>query len=173
MTTAATDVGMVKGPRPASAGEALRRQVLYPNRYAWYVLVSALDIMLTVTLLVHLGAEEVNMIAQGSIELFGTWGLIWLKFLSVILVVLICEWVGRVRQRSGRRLATAAIFISLFPISAALVQVGLVMAMGDLEWQEHPFLTEEPQFVLPSDVPVYLPGVVQPVPAAPAVASNP
>ena len=149
----------------AAAGEAgaLGRHVLYPDRYAWYVLVSALDIMLTVTLLVHLGAREVNMLAQRSIELFGTWGLIGLKFFSVVLVVAICEWVGRVRIASGRRLATAAIFISLFPVTAAVVQVAFVLAFGDIQWEEHPFAAEDPEFVLPADVPVYLPGVVGPL----------
>src|SRR2546426_5662337 len=68
-----------------------RRPVLYPDRYAWYVLASSLDVMVTVTLLVHLGGREVNSFAQWSIERFGTWGLIGLKFLSVILVVAICE----------------------------------------------------------------------------------
>jgi hypothetical protein len=143
-----------------------RAHVLYPNRYTWYVLVSALDIMITVTLLVHLGAREVNMLAQESIELFGTWGLIGLKFLSVILVVGICEWVGRRNFRLGRRVATAAIFISLFPITAAVLQVGFVLVMGDLDWEPHPHQTSE--FVHPELVPHYLPGMLPPL-AAPTI----
>jgi uncharacterized membrane protein len=117
---------------------AARRPVLYPNLYTWYVLVAALDIMITVTLLVHLGAREVNMIAQRSIELFGTWGLIGLKFASVLLVIAICEHVGRIRHRTGRALALAAIFISLFPIFAAMAQVLFVLAVGNLEWMDWP-----------------------------------
>lgn len=116
----------------------VRRPVLYPERYAWYVLVSALDIMFTVTLLIHLGAREVNMIAQRAIELFGTWGLIGLKFSSVILVVAICEYIGRRHERKGRALATAAIFISLFPVAAALAQVLFVAAFGNLQWVPWP-----------------------------------
>src|SRR5688572_17904597 len=113
MTTASTVElgGALEAPAVGAAEHPLRRQVLYPNRYAWYVLVSALDIMFTVALLVHLGAREVNMLAQASIELFGTWGLIGLKFLSVVLVVAICEWVGRQRPRLGGKVATTAIFI--------------------------------------------------------------
>src|SRR5690349_11853101 len=99
------------------------RHVLYPDRYAWYVLASALDGMVTITVLVHLGAREVNTFAQWSIERFGNWGLIGLKFLSVILVVLICEYVGRRRRRLGAALATAAIFLSLIPVVAAMTQV--------------------------------------------------
>jgi uncharacterized membrane protein len=117
---------------------SVRRPVLYPNLYAWYILVSAMDIMITVTLLIHLGAHEVNMIAQRSIELFGTWGLIGLKFASVILVVAICEYIGRRRPRTGRGLAIAAIFISLFPIVAATAQVLFVLTMGHLEWTDWP-----------------------------------
>lgn len=124
---------------------SVRQPVLYPDRYAWYILVSSLDIMFTVTLLVHLGAHEVNMLAQRSIELFGTWGLIGLKFISVIVVVGICEYVGRKRDRVGRGLATAAIFISLFPVVAATVQVLFVLAMGHLEWVDWPPL--EPHLV--------------------------
>jgi uncharacterized membrane protein len=115
-----------------------RRHVLYPDRYAWYVLVSALDIIVTVTVLVHLGAREVNTFAQWSIERFGTWGLIGLKFASVIVVVLICEHIGRKHERAGRWLATAAIVLSLMPVAAALGQVAYLLLTGRLEVQEWP-----------------------------------
>ena len=122
-----------------------RGALLYSDRYAWYVLVSAMDVMVTVKLLVHLGmreedvvdehqiiAREANTFAQWTIDQFGTWGLIGLKFLSVILVVAICEYVGRRNQRAGRRLAFAAIFLSLIPVAAALVQVAYLTATGEL-----------------------------------------
>ncbi len=126
-------------PQPIHRGD-----MLYPDRYAWYVLVSALDIMVTVKLLVHLGrregealegavvAREANTFAQWTIEQFGTWGLIGLKFLSVVVVVAICEYIGRRHERAGRRLAFAAIFLSLIPIAAALVQVAYLTFTGDL-----------------------------------------
>ena len=109
------------------------RPVLYPDQYAWYILASALDIMVTVTVLTHLGAREVNMLAQRSIDLFGTWGLIGLKFASVVLVVGICEFVGRRRPRAGRRLAMAAILISLIPVVSAMIQAAALGAAGHLE----------------------------------------
>ncbi len=112
--------------------------VLYPNHYAWYVLVSFLDVMLTVKLLLHLGAREVNTIAQFSIELFGTWGLIGLKTLSMVVVVLICEFVGRRQQPLGRKIAVMAIAVSLIPVTSALTQVAVFSARGDLEWIDHP-----------------------------------
>jgi uncharacterized membrane protein len=109
-----------------------RRHVLYPDRYAWYVLASALDIIVTVAVLKHLGAREINTFAQRSIELFGTWGLIGLKFVSVILVVVICEYIGRSNERLGRRVATFAIVLSLFPVMAALGQVLYLMLRDEL-----------------------------------------
>jgi Domain of unknown function (DUF5658) len=115
-----------------------RRPVLFPDAYAWYVLVSALDVMVTVAVLVHLGAQEVNTFAQWSIEQFGTWGLIGLKFLSVVLVVLICEYIGQRRAALGRRLAVAAIFLSLLPVAAALAQVVYFTARGETVIQEWP-----------------------------------
>jgi len=109
---------------------------MYPDRYVWYVFVSALDIMLTVTVLAHLGMREANTFAQWSINHFGTWGLIGLKFLSVVLVVIICEYVGRHDARRGGKLAIAAIAISLFPITAALVQVAYLGLWGEIHWVE-------------------------------------
>jgi uncharacterized membrane protein len=120
------------------------RHVLYPDRYAWYVLTSALDVMVTVMVLVHLGAREVNTIAQWSINQFGTWGLIGLKFMSVALVIAICEYVGRRRERSGRWLATAAIFASLLPVFAAMTQVVYLLSRGEMEVQPWPHQPELP-----------------------------
>ena len=149
---------MAEAPPPTPDGPLPihRGPMLFPNIYAWYVLVSALDVMVTVKLLVHLGeredgsvaivagekvvAEEANTFAQWSIEQFGTWGLIGLKFLSVIVVVAICEHIGRRRPRLGHGLALLAIFLSLLPIAAALVQTGYLTATGRLiieDWPRH------------------------------------
>jgi uncharacterized membrane protein len=112
--------------------------VLYPNQYVWYVFASALDIMLTVTVLVHLGMREANTFAQWSIDRFGTWGLIGLKFLSVIVVVMICEYIGRADERRGRRLSTIAIGLSLIPIAAALAQTAYLALWGEVYWETWP-----------------------------------
>src|SRR5262245_4089370 len=90
---------------PPTHGPIHTRHVLYPDAYSWYVLASALDVMVTVTVLVHLGAREVNTIARWTIDHSGTWGLIALKFLSVIVVIVICEHIGRRRATIGRSLA--------------------------------------------------------------------
>jgi len=114
------------------------RHVLFPDHYVWYVLVSALDIMLTATVLAHLGMREANTFAQWSINHFGTWGLIGLKFLSVIAVVMICEFIGRRDRRRGRRLAVLAIVLSLVPVTAALAQSAYLAMTDDIHWVDPP-----------------------------------
>ncbi len=110
------------------------RPVLYPDQYVWYVFASSLDIIVTVFVLSHLGMREANTFAQWSIDRFGTWGLIGLKFLSVILVVCVCEYIGRRKHVAGRRLACWSILASLLPVLAALAQVVYLLSLGDLEW---------------------------------------
>ncbi|MEZ6244096.1 MAG: DUF5658 family protein [Phycisphaerales bacterium] len=114
-------------PRPESVGDAppARRGVLYPEHYLWYVLVSALDLIVTHTVLSYLGFEEANTIADRVIDAAGFGGLIAFKFATVLFVVLICEIVGARRPRVGRLLATAAIAISVVPIAIALLQLVL------------------------------------------------
>jgi hypothetical protein len=130
----------MEAPAPAPTLPAWWRSpsVLYPDRYAWYVLVSALDIVVTVTVLVHYGAKEVNSIAQASIELFDVWGLVGLKFLTLVIVVLICEFVGRKHERLGRMLATIAIAASLMPVLAATTQVFWLWGRGEIQHTEWP-----------------------------------
>ncbi|MBC7834622.1 MAG: hypothetical protein H7Y88_05915 [Phycisphaerales bacterium] len=99
------------------------KHVLYPNHYAWYVLVSTLDLVMTNTVIHHFNAREVNTIADRAIALFGFWGLIGLKFATVVVVVLICEYVGRRRHATGRRVAAWAIAISAIPVIIAAAQV--------------------------------------------------
>lgn len=132
-----TSAGSTTSPAPTAAS-VWRRAVLYPDRYAWYVFASALDIIVTVTVLTHLGFREANSFAQKSIDYFGTWGLIGLKFLSVIVVLCICEYVGRRREHAGRTLATLAIALSLFPVAFALLQVVFGWLMGDVVVTEWP-----------------------------------
>jgi hypothetical protein len=110
-----------------------RRPVLYPNHYVWFVLFSALDIMLTHRIL---GAEkfsgvmdevfgpagpfngrEMNSLADWIIHRFGLWGAIGFKFASVIFVVLVCEYVGRRVPKSGRRLANVVVALSIVPVA--------------------------------------------------------
>ena len=101
----------------------LRRPVLFPDRYAWYVLVCFLDLIVTNTILAHFGGIEVNGIAHRVIELGGFGGLIAFKCASVVLVVTICEVVGRRREPLARRVSEWAIAISAIPVVVGLLQI--------------------------------------------------
>jgi uncharacterized membrane protein len=106
------------------------RNVLYPDLYCWYVLAASLDILMTAFVMTHFDAIEVNILAAALIDRFGHAGLVPLKFVTVVTVVLICEYVGRVRLRTGERVAIAAVGLSSLPVVAALGQVALVLALG-------------------------------------------
>ncbi|MCG3137680.1 MAG: hypothetical protein HJJLKODD_01529 [Phycisphaerae bacterium] len=113
------------------------KAVLYPNHYVWFVFLSALDLMLT-WIILHRGGGEVNLLAS---SILGNWGLIGFvvyKFILVTLVLCICEYVGRKNRALGRKLATAGVVITSFPI---------VVAFG-LLWIHFPHLPIE---ALPSD----------------------
>lgn len=100
----------------------LRRAVLYPDVYAWYVLFASLDIMLT-SVILKIGGNEVNFIARYVINNWGLPGVVAFKFVTVMFVVLICEIVGRARPGVGRKLALWALLLTIFPF---VVQVFLL-----------------------------------------------
>jgi hypothetical protein len=96
--------------------------VLYPDVYVWYVLLASLDIMLTWVVL-HLGGREVNTVADWVIDRWGAPGIVSYKFGLVMLVVGICEFVGRRNGRTGRKLAEWAVAVSSIPVILAFVQL--------------------------------------------------
>lgn len=110
---------------------SLRRPVLFANHYCWFVLLSALDIMLTHTILFkfkELGyyAAELNTFADWVIKQFGLWGAIVLKSASIITVVIIIEVVGRRKFYTARTLAYCVVAMATVPVFAALVQMAAV-----------------------------------------------
>lgn len=110
----------------AAASVASTRQVLFPDHYCWYLLVCALDLMLTNTLIHHFGAIEVNGLAARVIESGGFWGLIAFKMATAILVIAICEHIGRSRLATARRLAEWAIAVSAVPSVLSMAQLSAV-----------------------------------------------
>ncbi len=100
-----------------------RRQVLYPDRYAWFILASALDLLLTWVILVQ-GGLEANVVADLVIRRYGLWGLLAFKFGLVVFVVFVSEIVGQRRPALGRWLAT---WITLFPAMAAAFGLYLIL----------------------------------------------
>lgn len=108
---------------PSTQPRSRGRPVLHPNHYAWYVLFSAIDVMTTTKILDEFfdhGGREVNPIADFFIRSFGLWGAIGLKFSTVVLVVVVCEIVGRRAPLTGRALAWSAVGLSIFPVAVAL-----------------------------------------------------
>jgi hypothetical protein len=109
---------------PPSSRRGRFAPVLYPNIYVWYVLVASLDIMLTWVIL-HFGGQEVNLLADHIIRRYGLPGTVIFKYGAVVLVVVICEFVGRARPHTGRRLAKAAIVLTMIPVAWALIQLAI------------------------------------------------
>jgi hypothetical protein len=118
--------------RSTAVALTLRQNALFPDHYCWYILACALDLMLTGTILIHFGGIEVNRIAHRIIEASGLGGLVVFKFATVLLVIGICELIGRRQERTGRRLAEWAIALSAIPVVLALVQVAAAVATGRL-----------------------------------------
>lgn len=108
----------------------LRRPTLYPELYACYVLVSALDILFTWRILCA-GGREINAVADWIIARHDVPGLALFKFVNVVLVVLICEIVGRRRYETGAKLARWAVVLSTFPVVVGAAHL-LRIALGAL-----------------------------------------
>lgn len=107
---------------PGSRRGVLRRAALYPNIYAWFVFLSAMDIMLTCIVL-YFGGTEVNVLADWVFQRWGLPGMVVYKFLLVVFVVMICEIVGRLNMPRGRRLAKWAVVVTAVPVVLAFGQL--------------------------------------------------
>ena len=97
--------------------------MLHQNAYAWFVLVSAVDIMLTWIILVFLGGQEVNPVAAAVIAHGGLTSLVVFKFCLVLFVVVMCEWIGRRNVRVGVKLAEWSVAVSSIPVVVSLMQI--------------------------------------------------
>ena len=114
--------------RSAGARQFLWRPALYPTLYVWYVLVSSLDILFTWRILKANGTE-VNVLADWIFRYHDLRGLTVFKFVTVVLVLLICEIVGRRRYETGAKLARWAVVLSTFPVVIGAAHL-LRMAFG-------------------------------------------
>ena len=95
---------------------------MYPNAYVWLVFVSSLDIIMTWVVL-HLGGREVNALADAVIRRFDLPGLVLFKFAFIVLVIGICEIVGRRNDGLGRRLAGWSVAITCVPVLLAFLLI--------------------------------------------------
>lgn len=104
-----------------------RRPVLYPDIYVWFVFFAALDILLTYIILSPVIFEdrgrEVNAVAEWIIKHYGLPGMVVYKFSLVMLIVCICELVGRLRDHTGRRLAKWCVALTAIPVVVSVVLI--------------------------------------------------
>ena len=98
----------------------MKNPVLYQDHYAWFVLVSALDVMRTWVVL-HAGGREVNAIAATVLQRWGLEGMVVFKFALVAFVIGLCEVIGRRNIVAGRRLAAWAVALTCIPLLVAAV----------------------------------------------------
>lgn len=99
--------------------------IRYGAIYPWYILGASLDLVVTWFILFR-GGIELNAIADWVIKRGGLPGLLLYKFATVVIVVVICEAIGSMKDRLGRGLAWFAVVVSFFPVIYAGVQaVGL------------------------------------------------
>jgi hypothetical protein len=103
----------------------------YPIEYLAFVAVSSLDVILTWVILAE-GGTEVNPIAAAVINEWDLPGAIMFKFSLTLFVVIVCEVVGRARERAGRSLICAAIVISSIPVAYSF---GLLLFHAMQRWQ--------------------------------------
>ncbi len=97
-------------------------ELRFQNAYVWLVFVSSLDIMLT-WLILNLGGMELNPIADAILLSTGFHGMIAFKFAVIVLFVVLCETVGRLRYKRGRWLSRVAVVICAAPVVVALPQI--------------------------------------------------
>lgn len=100
------------GRPPAAEGVA----ALYPQHYAWYIFLSALDVLFTWVVL-HADGSELNALADWVIRTYNLHGVIVYKFVLVLIVMTVCEIVGRRSNETGLKLARWAVILSAFPVT--------------------------------------------------------
>jgi len=103
-------------PRPKII--SLLQAARYPQGYLWFVLVSALDLMMTWVVL-HFGGQEVNALADHILQRWALTGMVIYKFALVAFVIAICEVVGYYRPRVGWALIWFGVFITFLPVILA------------------------------------------------------
>lgn len=125
---------LTAAPRTAARRWFLWQAARYPDLYTWYVFVSSVDILFT-WLILAAGGTEVNAVAAWIISRHKLPGLVVFKFLTVVLVVLICEVVGRHRHEVGAKLARWAVVISTFPIVVGAFHLLPIALRGIGHWR--------------------------------------
>jgi hypothetical protein len=98
----------------------------YPSAYVWLVFASTLDVILTYLVLYYWEGFEANPIAAAVIAQKGFVWAIAFKFALIVLSILMCELVGRLRDRDGKRLAVLCVVIAALPVVYTLTLLSRV-----------------------------------------------
>lgn len=106
----------------------LAQGVLYPRLYPVYVLGAMLDVVCTWFVLL-MGGMELNTLAAAVIRHGGLGGMIAFKVATMIVVLLICEFVGRRSPKAGYGLALAAAGLSFLPVVFGSTQIAVAMGL--------------------------------------------
>lgn len=99
----------------------------FPVLYGAFVLVSSMDIILT-WLVLQLGGREVNPLAAAVIAHWGLGGAIAFKFSLMLMVIVLCEVIGRNRDATARRLAWWSVGVSAAAPAYTLALLGMHFA---------------------------------------------
>ena len=94
--------------------------MLYETQYVWFIFVSSMDLMMT-WIILYLGGWEANPVARHVLDAFGMNGMVVFKMSLVVLVIVLCEWVGRKSHIAGKRLAIAGVVVTCIPVILAFL----------------------------------------------------
>lgn len=103
--------------------------MLFPNLYTCFVFIASLDIITTWTIL-WLGGEERNPLADFILNLGDMPLMVAFKLFMTVLVVVICEIVGRKHWATAKRLALFAVSVSSIPVLWGVTQLWLVYVLA-------------------------------------------
>lgn len=87
----------------------------FPDAYAWLLLLSALDVILTWVIL-FFGGHEVNPLANQVYIKWDLEGMIVYKFALILFFIAICEIVANLRRTTGKMLSRVSVIIAAFPV---------------------------------------------------------
>jgi hypothetical protein len=110
----------------------VRQPVLYPGAYPLFVAMAAADVFVTWFFL-NIGSFDVwghafhcveaNPIACALNRSLGPAGLVLLKFSTVLFVLCACEYIGRKRHITGKRLVEWAIALNALAAVLGVTQI--------------------------------------------------
>jgi hypothetical protein len=101
---------------------------VFPNRCLLFATLGLCDFVIT-SVILSLGGEECNQIANWLLEHAGLAGAAVFKFTIVALVIAMVEWITRRDAAAGRRLANYALVISAVPVAVGGGLLGIFAFM--------------------------------------------